>query len=80
MSKLTRGQRNELKRQEYQLREDAIKAHGYTITEHRIGPRGFTDSYSYYLNKDGICIHPGSCYDYHVSALIEAEKLIAKLP
>lgn len=78
MSTMTKGQRNEIKRQEYQKRVDVIKLSGYTITERRIGPKGYADSYSYYLNKDGVCIHPGSCYDWHESALRDAETAINK--
>ena len=54
-AKLTKGQKNELRRQEYQKRVDAIKDYGYTISERRLGPKGHVDSYSYYLNKDGVC-------------------------
>jgi hypothetical protein len=75
MSKLTKGQRNEIARHVFQARIDKIKESGFTIKDRCMGPKNYADSWTYYLYYKDVEVFYGA-FDWKETLVKQAEQLI----
>lgn len=76
MAKQTKPTKSEIKElhAKFRARVMAASKHGYDIKHHSSG-----GEVSYYVYKNGECIHPGIAYEEEYNALLLAEEKINSL-